>query len=198
MEALQPRQLRWSRSRGRPGRESARLLEDLRSGDRSAAETLVERTYERVFASLCRLSGDRDLAADLTQETYARAWRSLDSFQSRCRFSTWLYRIAYTTFLNHIRRPQRLQEMEEGFASSIEDPGIAPDEEAAGRIDGHRLRRAVMRLPEELRFTVTCRFWGDMPVREIALAENVSTVAIRKRMKRALHHLRVALEEEAS
>ncbi|MFY9826173.1 MAG: sigma factor-like helix-turn-helix DNA-binding protein, partial [Thermoanaerobaculia bacterium] len=61
---------------------------------------------------------------------------------------------------------------------------------------GGRLRRAVLALPEELRFTVTALFWGDLPVKEIARQEGVTTVAIRKRLKRALARLAQALGEE--
>ena len=89
--------------------DERQLLAALGSGDRRAAEALVDRTYRQVFASLCRLTGgDDDLAADLTQETYRRAWKSLASFDRRAQFSTWLYRIAYNTFLNHLRRPRPL------------------------------------------------------------------------------------------
>ena len=49
---------------------------------------------------------------------------------------------------------------------------------------------------EDLRFTVTAIFWGDLPVKEIARHEGVTTVAIRKRLKRALGRLALALEEE--
>ena len=53
-------------------------------------------------------------------------------------------------------------------------------------------------LPEELRFTVTARFWGDMPVRDIAEVEQVTGAAIRKRLKTATARLRQTLEEDAA
>ena len=98
--------------RPRSGSSEAELLADLRRGDRMAAESLVELTYPLVYRSLYRMCGDADAASDLTQDTYARAWRALDQFDGRSRFSTWLYRIAYTTFLNHVRRPQRFVQLE--------------------------------------------------------------------------------------
>ena len=73
-----------------------------------------------------------------------------------------------------------------------------PDTQIVTKLDAARLRRAVMKLPEKLRYVVTCRFWGDVSVREIACEESVSTVAIRKRLKIAMQHLRLALEEEGS
>ena len=178
------------------GAREGRLLAALAAGDRTAAEELVERTYRSVFCLLRRLSGDPDLAADLTQETYRKAWDALPGFNGRSQFSTWLFRIAYTTFLNHLRRPRRLVPLDERHESIVPDPAPSADEEVDRIAAGGRLRRAVLALPEELRFTVTALFWGDLPVKEIAIHEGVTTVAIRKRLKRALERLALTLGEE--
>lgn len=183
--------------RDRSDGEEGRLLTALAAGDREAAERLVERTYRGVFALLRRLCGDPDLAADLTQETYRKAWDSLSGFDGRAQFSTWLCRIAYNTFLNHLRRPRRMVPLEEKHQATVADPAPAADE-TVDRLDaGDRLRRAVLALPEDLRFTVTALFWGDLPVKEVAEQEGVTPVAIRKRLKKALQLLARTLEEEA-
>ena len=178
------------------GAQERRLLAAVAAGDRKAAEQLVERTYRGVFSLQRRLCGDPDLAADLTQETYRKAWDALPGFDGRAQFSTWLFRIAYTTFLNHMRRPRRLVPLEEKHESAVPDPAPPADETVDRGAEGGRLRRAVLSLPDELRFTVTALFWGDLPVKEIARHEGVTPVAIRKRLKRALGMLALALEED--
>lgn len=178
------------------GDEEGRLLAALAAGDRGAADRLVERTYRGVYALLRRLCGDPDLAADLTQETYRKAWDALSGFDGRAQFSTWLCRIAYNIFLNHLRRPRRLVPLEDKHQEMVTDPAPAADETVGRAVAGERLRRAVLALPEDLRFTVTALFWGDLPVREVAQQEGVTTVAIRKRLKKALQILARTLEEE--
>src|SRR5207248_11237718 len=126
-----------------------------------------------------RLCADRDLAADLTQETYRKAWEALDGFDGRSQFFTWLYRIAYTTFLNHIRRPRRMTSIDEPDAPEMPDCRPSADQLMTDQQEGERLRDAVLQLPEDLRFTVTAHFWGGLPVKEIARIENITTVAIR-------------------
>jgi RNA polymerase sigma-70 factor (ECF subfamily) len=177
--------------------EERLLLASLAEGDREAAERLVDRTYRNVFALLCRLSGDRDLAADLTQETYRRAWAALPSFDGRAQFSTWLYRIATNAFLNHVRRPHAVVPLDEEHARTIPDGAPPQDEDAIAAQSRDRLRRAVLSLPEELRFTVVARYWGEAPVSEIARAEGISGAAVRKRLRRAYRVLAVVLEEVA-
>lgn len=166
-------------------------------GSREAAERLVEVTYRRIYQALYRMcGGDPELAADLTQETYRRAWAGLSSFRGRSQLFTWLYRIAYTTYLNHIRRPRRLSPLDEATVERVPDPRPDQEEEAADLAEAVRLRRAVLELPEELRFTVTARFWGELPVKEIARQEGVTPVAIRKRLGRAYRLLEMSLAEE--
>ena len=154
----------------------------------------MELTYPLIHKSLYRMCGDRDLAADLTQEAYARAWRALAQFDGRSRFSTWLYRIAYTTFLNHVRRPQRFVPLDE-VVETVERVTRLGDDPVL-RLDSLRLRREVMALPEELRFAITAHFWGEVPVREIARQEGLTTMGIRKRLRRAIARLRAAMCEE--
>jgi RNA polymerase sigma-70 factor (ECF subfamily) len=173
-----------------------RLLERIRAGDREAAEALVEESYAPIFASLFRLCGDRDLAAELTQETYRKAWQALASFDGRSRFSTWLYRIAYNAFVNRVRRPLRAVSLEDAGVPILADPAANAEEAFESSETALRLRRAVLALPEELRFSVTARFWAGQSVSEIARHEGVTTVAIRKRLRRALACLEAALQED--
>lgn len=176
--------------------QELQLLERVRSGDREAAEELVLATYRPIFAALVRLcGGNPELAADLTQETFRRAWQSLAGFDGRARASTWLYRIAYNAFLNHIRGPLRAVSLEEGGAASAPDPSPDIEQRLAAADSLRLLREAVLALPEGLRFVITARYWAELSVRDIARDQGVSTVAIRKRLRRALACLEEALEK---
>src|SRR5437879_5160231 len=116
-----------------PFGEERRLLAAIRAGDRMAAEELVERTYSAVFASLYRLCGDSDLASDLTQETYQKAWAALPNFDGRSQLFTWLYRIGYTTFLNHMRRPRRMTSLDAPESPEMSDRAPAVDQVLSDR-----------------------------------------------------------------
>ena len=172
------------------------LVSAIRDGDRRAAEEMVESTYQTVFGSLFRLcGGDRDLAADLTQDTYRKAWEAFGQFNGKARLSTWLYRIAYTTFLNHIRGPRRIVNLEPELSERLEDDSPSIDEELSHDEETVRVRKAVLELPEDLRFTVSAHYWGELKIREIAHLEGVTTVAIRKRLRKATGLLEQALVE---
>lgn len=177
------------------GLDEAALLRSLREGNREAAETLVEGSLARVYGLLHRLcGGDADLASDLVQETYRKAWEALSAFDGRALFSTWLFRIAYNTYLNHLRAPLRLVPLKEEHTLA-RDP--SPDPERAVSTEDLQLNliRAVMELPEDLRLAVMAHYWGELPVAEIARMEHITGMAVRKRLKKALSLLAGALEE---
>ena len=77
----------------------------LLGNDRRAFEQLLRRHQGIVRAQLRRLlHGDEAAADDLAQEAFLLAWRKLDQFRGEAKFSTWLYRIAYSCFLQASRK----------------------------------------------------------------------------------------------
>ena len=182
-----------------PPLDEAALTRALLAGDRHAANALIRFTYRRVFGLLVNLChGDRELASDLTQETYRKAWQALPGFGGRAAFSTWLYRIAWNTFLAQARRPVRLVALEDPVAAVARDRSEPQDDVLVAAETAGRLRKAVGELPEELQAVVVARFWAGTPVGEIARIEGVSRVTVRSRISRALGRLAGALEEVTS
>lgn len=169
------------------------LVRRIRRNDRASAEELVDRTYGAVYAALLKLSADPDLAADLTQETYRKAWQSFSSFRGQSRVYTWLYRIAYTTFLNVRRRPAVVNFVPSDQLPDPADDATPADEQLIGDLDQEKLRRAILELSDKQRFVVTAHYWGELSLPEIARLEGVSAVAVRKRLAAAheilLNHL---------
>lgn len=85
--------------------DHALVVRVLLTDDRRAFEQLMRRHQGMVRAQLRRLlHGDNAEADDLAQETFLLAWRKLHQFRGEARFSTWLYRIAYSCFLQARRK----------------------------------------------------------------------------------------------
>jgi RNA polymerase sigma-70 factor (ECF subfamily) len=97
----------------------ARVVAD---DDRGAFELLVRRHQSPVRNFLRRLGrNDVERANDLAQETFIKVYQGLRSFRGSARFSTWLFRIAYHTFLNDERGRRAADEFDEGQHGSVAD-----------------------------------------------------------------------------
>jgi RNA polymerase sigma-70 factor (ECF subfamily) len=105
-------------------------IQRARRGDRDAI-TLLIRSYQRPLeAFLFRLCGQSDLAEDLSQEAFVRVIRSLDRFDERFRFSTWLFTIGKRLLVNHQQKmkPTPDSEMVEYRAGDARTPATETEE----------------------------------------------------------------------
>ncbi len=126
--------------------DQALVARVLLTDDRRAFEQLMRRHQGMVRAQLRRLlHGDDARADDLAQETFLLAWRKLHQFRGEARFATWLYRIAYSCFLQ-ARRKQPLGA--DGSGGDAFDLRTTPRDAAELRLD---IARAMRRLsaPEQ-------------------------------------------------
>lgn len=53
---------------------------------------------------LSQTLGDSQLSDDLAQDTFVRAYIHIDQFMGKASFLTWLFRIAYNVYYDHLRK----------------------------------------------------------------------------------------------
>lgn len=80
------------------------LVRRARKGDGTAIEALIKSHQEALYAFMLRMSGRPDVAADIVQEAFVRVLKNLDRFDSRFRFSTWLFTIAKRLYVNAMQK----------------------------------------------------------------------------------------------
>jgi RNA polymerase sigma-70 factor (ECF subfamily) len=157
----------------------------LRGSDgRAAFGRLVFRRQGMVRAQLRRLTGgDAAWADELAQETFLRAWRNLGQFRREASFATWLFRIAYTTFVQSARR--RKVEVEYDLAEEGGETDAPGD--SALRLD---LARALGSLNEAERMAIVLFYQLDMSLAEVAYAQGAPPETVKTRIARAKAKLR--------
>ena len=76
-------------------------------GDQAAWDTIVRQHWRRVFNIAYKFVGRHDQAEDLTQDVFLKLYRSLDTFDRRANFQTWLVSVSRNLCIDHY--PQRPQ-----------------------------------------------------------------------------------------
>jgi len=150
---------------------------------------------------LSRMLGDQ-AAEDIAQEVFAGVSRSLDSFQGRSSFSTWIYRIATNTALDKLRspsfkRPSENIPLEEcaGIADRnvwTGQTGSTVDQEFVRKEMGACVREFVDRLPPDYRAVLILSELEGFKNREIADILEISL----DNVKVKLHRARTRLKKE--
>lgn len=112
---------------GKGGEEAeiGRWVAEARAGSRSAFAQLVDRFQAPLHAFLLQRARSPEDAEELCQEAFLRAWRRLELYDSRWRFSTWLFTLARNVAVSRARRPRREQtgeEQVEGSTPASSDP----------------------------------------------------------------------------
>jgi RNA polymerase sigma-70 factor (ECF subfamily) len=174
------------------------LIARAQGGDRSAFEELVRRHADRLYAVVLRFVADADEAEEVTQEAFLRAWRSIDRFEQRSQFFTWLYRIGINEAKRRAeRRPPA------GTVTSIED---SPIEDALDWSDAPELRaeqgdlrlvleRTIRELPVEYRAPLILRDIEGLSTREAAEVMELGEAAFKSRLHRARLAVRRAIDD---
>ena len=80
----------------------AAVVAQVLAGDKDAFRVLVDRHSRSIFRVVYRMTGNQQDTEELVQETFLRAYKSLERFELRANFSTWLYRIAVNRTLDFL------------------------------------------------------------------------------------------------
>jgi len=161
---------------------------------------LVERYQGRVFGLALRVLRDEEQARDVVQDAFLKAYGSLDRFEGRSGFYTWLYRIAMNLCLDRKRREggaRRPVRDEEALLEAPADPdalGAPSPGVALERAElGAQLARAIATLPAEARRTLELREIDGLSYHEIAEALGVPKGTVMSRLHHARRRVREAL-----
>lgn len=87
--------------------DERQLVAALRAGDEAAFLRLVEKHHAAMVRLAAVYTGSPAAAEDAAQEAWVRALRSLDKFEGRSSFKTWLYRILTNTAITQAKREGR-------------------------------------------------------------------------------------------
>lgn len=91
-------------------------------GDRQAANELVSRYYDEIYAFAYRQTTDVELAMDLTQEIFIAMLKGISSFdEKKALFRTWLYRIASNKITDYYRSKYHRQQLCNIYREEIEE-----------------------------------------------------------------------------
>ena len=192
-----PDQDNTSRRQGRRGSipDQISLVRRLKHGDRTAAEELVDKCYERIYLFMRAMGHDRQTSEDLTQDTFLRAWNHIGQLRDGKALNGWLFRIAG----NMSRLYWRRHKYEKPAAHELSDRPEAVVDGAAEADELERfarLRQAVAGLPAKLREAVVLHYMGQLTIAQAADAAHVRQGTLKSRLNRALEALRKEFVDE--
>lgn len=160
-------------------------------GSRAAAEHIVRRYYDEMYAFAYRQTGSKEDALDLVQGIFVAMLRSLPHYDGRkASFRTWLYRIATNKVIDARRKARRmpvpLEDLEdEKVADEGDLAAAAGDRELLRRIEGY-----VSGFDTQVQAVFRLRLFGERTFPEIAAILNQTEPAVKAQYHRLLARIR--------
>jgi len=164
------------------------LIERCLQGDQAAWEQIVRQHWRKVFNVAYKFVGKHDEAEDLAQEIFLKLFKSLDTFDRRANFQTWLISVSRNLCIDHYRSVRKERETidrdvdagELSPASSDTGPYAALEHSDRRQL----LRHALDGLAPTLRSAVMLRDIHELSYQEIAERLGLPEGTVKSRINR--------------
>jgi RNA polymerase sigma-70 factor (ECF subfamily) len=176
----------------------AELVARALKGHQEAFREIVVRFERPIYSLVARMLQDPATAEDLAQEVFIKAFRRLDTYDPERKFSSWLFKIAHNTTIDHLRRhtpetvPLEADKDDDrgGLAAVLADSSSENPAAAAERRDmGRSLERAIARLRPEYRESVVLFYLEGASYQEICETTGLPLGTVKTNLHRARKEL---------
>lgn len=170
-------------------------------GREDGFEELVRRYQRPIVAYVYRMVGNYESALDLTQEVFIKVYNSLTRYSPEYKFSTWIYRIAHNSAIDHLRRSgatrtERLEVEGEGgqmFEKPLASKSLTPEQESERSERRVEIEEVVGMLQPAYRELIELRHSHDLSYDEIAEVTGLPLGTVKNRIFRAREAMRELL-----
>jgi RNA polymerase sigma-70 factor, ECF subfamily len=164
------------------------LIQQCLNGDQAAWDLIVGRYWRKVFNVAYKFVGKHDEAEDLAQDVFLKVFKSLDTFDRRANFQTWLISVGRNLCIDHYRSVRKERETIDRDVDANELSPAAADAGPIAALEQRDrvslLREALAALPDALRTAVVMRDIQELSYHEIAARLSVPEGTVKSRINR--------------
>jgi RNA polymerase sigma-70 factor, ECF subfamily len=176
-----------------------------RKGSEKAYRELLDRYQRPVFSLVYRMVRDREHAEDLAQETFIKVFNHIDRYDSKYKFSSWIFKIASNLAIDALRkkgldtvsldgsRHATTEDEVDASRITVESRDENPEEALLSKELGGQIEHAIGELRAEYRTAILLRHVEGRPYEEIADIMGVPLGTVKTYIHRARHELRESL-----
>lgn len=96
------------------------FINNFQNGKKEAFKELFHRYKIKIYNLALKILKNREEAEDVTQEVFMKAFSSLNKFEGRSEFSTWIYRIAYNLCQDRVKIIQKNNQIQNSSIEKME------------------------------------------------------------------------------
>jgi RNA polymerase sigma-70 factor (ECF subfamily) len=168
------------------------IINQIIEGDTNAFSVLVNRYKDLVFTLALKMLKNKEEAEEVSQDTFIKAYKSIHKFKGDSKFSTWIYRVAYNTCLDRLKKLKRTQHVV--AIDEFTENEVKTIDNALDNLEAKERKQTIQEclhlLPAEDSFLLTLYYFEEQSLDEISkvvgiTANNVKVKIFRSRKKLA-------------
>ena len=166
-------------------------------GNTNAFRTLVDHYKDLVFSLALKMVKNREEAEEVAQDTFIKVFKSLSQYKGDSKFSTWVYKVAYNTCLDRLKKQKREQcvipinEYNVNQIKSIDNTLDALENEERKQT----IQDCIQLLPSEDAFLLTLFYFEEQSLEDIAKVVNLTANNVKVKLFRSRKKLTTILKE---
>jgi len=172
-------------------KDDSYFIEKVKKGNSDIFKYLVERHKSMVFTIVLRIIKNKEDAEEIAQDVFIKAFQSIDTFEGKSKFSTWLYKIAYNLSISKVRKKKHeIIDINEDLISDYKifktyNEFIKREEYEKNKI----LNKAINKLDNKGGLIITLYYIEEKSIQEIEEITNLSKSNIKIILFRARKQL---------
>ena len=159
-----------------------RIVEITKNKNKEAYAEIIKRYQEKLMRYIGYLINDENKTADIVQEAFIKAYINLNSFNTKLKFSSWIYRIAHNEAMNAIKKHYREKRIPDKFDY---DSGINIEEEYNRKEIKEMVQKCIREIPAIYREPLSLFYLEDKSYTEISDILRLPMGTVGTRIKRA-------------
>lgn len=173
-------------------------IDKILEGETSAFSTLVDQYKDLVFSLALRMMKNKEEAEEVAQDSFIKVYKSLSKFKGDSKFSTWIYRVAYNTCLDRLKKNQRQQQtvtIDEYTEHQVKSLDNAYDQLEKKERE-LAIQNCLKLLPSEDSFLISLYYYEEQSLEEISKVIGLKPNNVKVKLFRARKKLATILKEQ--
>lgn len=168
-----------------------------RNGNEHAANALVSKYYNEMYAFVYKQTLDTELSLDLTQELFISVLKSINGFdRKKASFRTWLYKIASNRLVDYYRsKSYRYAQIEQPIEDYEFEDHYDMTVSLEYKEDYEEINRLVNELDARSQQIIRLKLFGEYTLQQISSIETIPLSTVKTRYYAALKLIRKGMEE---
>lgn len=174
--------------------EPGDIIKQVKIGDHTAFKILVEKHQLYAYKLAFRILYDDEEAKDVVQDSFLKIWKNIHSFNSKQKFTTWMYKIVTNTAIDRYRAIKKTSKVNNTSVnevmSNLQGKNTLLDFE--NKQLGELIKTMADKLPEKQRIVFVLRDLQGMDSQEVQEILDITAITV----KSNLYHARKIIKQK--